>query len=56
MLKTKPGRVPLAAHALPEFLQCSECGCAPLPKEQPELIELYKKYMKKHRPRKKRNS
>ena len=28
VLKTKPGRVPLAAHALPEFLQCSDADYA----------------------------
>lgn len=38
VLKTEPGEVWVAAHALPEYLQCSECGHAPLPEDQPALL------------------
>jgi len=44
ILKTIPDGPYVAAHKLPRFLQCSECGCAPLPKFQPELIERYLQY------------
>lgn len=41
ILKTEPGPVWLAAHELPVFLQCSECGHAPGPDVQPALIRRY---------------
>ena len=37
-MKTEPGDVWVAAHALPVFVQCSGCGHAPLPKDQPDLV------------------
>ena len=39
VLKNKPGAVFVAAHKLPEYLQCSECGHAPGPEDQPDLIK-----------------
>ena len=56
VLKTKPGRVWVAAHELPEYLQCSQCGYAPLPEIQPELIARYKKFMKACRAKKRADS
>lgn len=46
VLKTKPGAVWVAAHVLSEYLQCSECGYAPSPEVQPDLIRRYRKYAK----------
>ena len=40
VLKTKPDGVFVAAHRLPVYLQCSNCGYAPY-EEQPELIKRY---------------
>jgi hypothetical protein len=47
VLKLKPGEVCVAADVLPEYLQCSECGCAPLPEIQPKLLRRYRKYMER---------
>ena len=33
------GDVGLTAHSLPVFVQCCECGVAPLPEDQPELVK-----------------
>ena len=45
LLRTEAGEVPLAAHDLPVFLQCSECGYTPLPKFQPKLVKRYLEYV-----------
>ena len=42
VLRTKQRAVRLAADVLPEWLQCSECGHAPSPKDQPELLRRFK--------------
>jgi len=47
VLKTEPRGAYVAAQELSEFLQCSECGYAPLPELQPKLLERYVKFMKR---------
>jgi len=42
VLRTKPGAVRVAADHLAEWVQCSGCGYAPLPEEQPVLVHAFK--------------
>lgn len=49
VLKSKPGSIWVQAHVLPRFLQCSECGHAPLAVDQPELIDAFAEFLQNDR-------
>ena len=51
VVRTKPGKVRTGADDMPAYLKCSECGCTPLPKDQPDAMRRFLQYYLNHRPK-----